>query len=142
MLREDLIGVWSLVAWVQDYDDGRLVRPFGGSPAGTLMYTPGGHMSGVIASGDRPDFAGDAQWQASETERARAYSSFLAYAGTYTVDGDVVIHHVLTSLFPNWVGRDQRRVAEPSGDRLTLTGRLEEGTPEARTVRMSFERVE
>lgn len=142
MLREDLVGVWKLVAWVQDYDDGRVVQPFGGGPCGRLMYSPGGHMSGVIAAGDRSEFAGNAQWQASESERAQAYSSFLAYAGTYTVEGDVVTHHVVTSLFPNWVGRAQRRAAEVSGSRLMLTGRLEEATPEARTVRMSFERLE
>ena len=137
-----LVGVWKLVVWVQDYDDGRVVRPFGGSPGGQLMYSPGGHMSGVISAGDRPDFAGGAQWDAPESERAHAYSTFLAYAGTFTVDGDTVIHHVETSLFPNWVGREQRRLVDLSGDRLTLTGRLEDGTPEARTIRMSFERLE
>jgi Lipocalin-like domain len=38
-------------------------------------------------------------------------------------DGEepVVVHHVETSLVPNWVGRPQRRAVALDGDRLRLT---------------------
>ena len=32
-----------------------------------------------------------------------------------------MIHHVELSLFPNWVGTDQQRSVELSGDRLILS---------------------
>jgi hypothetical protein len=142
VLAQEIVGVWRLVEWVQRYDDGRSARPLGSGAYGTLIYTVGGQMSGVVAAGDRSPFAGGKQWDAPEAERAAAYSSFLAYAGTYTVDGGWVVHHVRTSLFPNWVGRDMRRSAELTANRLTLTGRIEDGTPQARTITMVFERIE
>ncbi|MCY1251387.1 Lipocalin-like domain protein [compost metagenome] len=56
------------------------------------------------------------------------------------MDGDNILHHVRHSLFPNWVGGTQRRVAQLDGDVLALTARLEEGTPEARTARLTWRR--
>jgi hypothetical protein len=47
----------------------------------------------------------------------------MAYAGRYSFSGDRVIHHVELSLFPNWVGTDQQRSVELSGDRLILSAR-------------------
>ena len=42
---------------------------------------------------------------------------------TTTVDGETVTHHVETSLFPNWIGTQQRRrwSLDPGGRHLTLT---------------------
>jgi Lipocalin-like domain len=48
------------------------------------------------------------------------FSTYLAYCGRYEVEGDVVVHHIEMSLFPNWVGGDQRRQSELSGDKLVL----------------------
>jgi hypothetical protein len=48
---------------------------------------------------------------------------FVAYAGRYSFHGDRVIHHVELSLLPNWVGSDQQRSIELSGDRLILSAR-------------------
>lgn len=55
-----------------------------------------------------------------ESERAEAYSSYIAYCGKYRLEADVVVHTLRMSLFPNWVGGEQRRTAELSGDRLVL----------------------
>jgi hypothetical protein len=41
----------------------------------------------------------------------------VAYAGRYSLHGDRVVHHVELSLFPNWVGTDQMRSVEGTGDR-------------------------
>ncbi|MNR06565.1 hypothetical protein D3C85_1226390 [compost metagenome] len=45
------------------------------------------------------------------------------------------------SLFPNWEGGSQKRVAIFNGDTLELTARLEEGTAEARTAKLSWRRA-
>ncbi|MNW12958.1 hypothetical protein D3C71_2107770 [compost metagenome] len=45
------------------------------------------------------------------------------------------------SLFPNWVGGSQQRVAILEGDVVALTARLEEGTSEARTARLVWQRA-
>jgi hypothetical protein len=50
---------------------------------------------------------------------ARAVEGVVAYAGPYRFHGDRVIHHVVLSLFPYWVGSDQQRRVELAGDRLS-----------------------
>jgi MFS family permease len=44
----------------------------------------------------------------------------LAYASRYRVQGDLVIHKPLVSLFPNWEGFDVPRRARVTGETLTL----------------------
>jgi hypothetical protein len=74
------------------------------------------------------------------TPRARAYAETIAYGGFFDVEGDTDIHRVDVSIFPNWVGLDQRRRLDLDGDRLTESGRIEEGTSEARTIALQFRR--
>ena len=85
-------------------------------------------MSGTLAYADRADLATGDVVGGSEEERAAAFSTYLSYCGTYEVEGDVVVHHIEMSLFPNWVGGEQRRQFEPSDDKLVLrTPPLETG---------------
>lgn len=51
----------------------------------------------------------------SEEERARAFSTYPADCREYAIEGDVVVHRIAMSMFPNWVGVDQTRHFEPSG---------------------------
>ncbi len=47
--------------------------------------------------------------------------TYASYGGSYELQGNKLIHHVLVSLFPNWVGQPQIRVIEHlQGDHLTL----------------------
>jgi len=76
----------------------------------------------MLATADRANMPTDDLVGGSEAERAAAYSSYIAYGGTYEVDGNLVIHRVRMSLFPNWVGSEQERHFELSGDELVLRG--------------------
>lgn len=136
---EEFEGHWELLDWVQEYDDGREIRPFGDQVTGIITYCRG-RMSAILAKADRAPFTTGGQWNADPTEKAGAYDTCLAYAGSYTFSGDEVVHHVDISLFPNWVGVDQRRRVEWDGTTLRLTARLEEGTPEARTAALKWRR--
>ena len=56
-------------------------------------------------------------------------------AGRYTVHEGRVLHHVETSLFPNWVGGAQERRYKLDGDRLPLsTAPLLQGGRERRAL--------
>jgi Lipocalin-like domain len=46
------------------------------------------------------------------------------YAGTYSVQGGKVIHHVDVSWNEVWTGSDQIRLFELNGNILTLTPRI------------------
>ena len=56
--------------------------------------------------------------------------------------GDHVTHHVELAIFPNWQGGTQRRrIVWGDNGELMLVARLEEGTPEARTARLTWRRT-
>ena len=141
MIPADLIGRWNIVSWLQLYDDGRRQAPLGERLDGFIRYLADGDMICMIARADLADFTSGGQWNASEAERAGAYSAMLAYAGTFRVEGDTVTHSVRQSLFPNWRGGEQKRSVRLEGDTLFIEARLEAGTPEARTAQLKWRRA-
>jgi Lipocalin-like domain len=64
--------------------------------------------------------------------RAALYTTLTAYAGTYTLTPDGVIHHVEVASFPDWVGRDQVRYTMLDGDTLTIRTPPMPGFPDLR----------
>ena len=116
-----LVGGWRLRSWVALGDDGSETFPMGDAPTGLLAYTEGGTMVALMAPADRPRFGSDDLTGGTPDEQARAFSTFVAYAGRYRIEGDAIIHTVETSLFPNWVGTVQRRRWTLSDDGGTLT---------------------
>lgn len=138
--ESDILGRWWVRSWTQDYDDGRVTHPMGESLTGFVQYDAG-RMVCMIASNGRSNFVTGGQWNASVAEKAAAYDSMLSYAGSYSLLGDEIHHHVDLCLFPNWVGGVQKRRARLEDSRLYLEARLEAGTPEARTARLVWDRT-
>lgn len=137
----DIKGRWRILAWEQIFDDGRVTHPMGQELDGFIEYGPSG-MFCAISRKDRSAFVTGGQWNASDTEKAEAYNTYLTYAGDWEVTGNVVTHKITHCLFPNWVGSEQKRNGELNGDRLSLTThKLEAGTSEARVARLTFKRV-
>jgi hypothetical protein len=109
------VGTWKLISWEITRTDGTIFYPYGKDIIGFLIYTADGYMSAEIMNPDRrqsdPDFplqAATAQ-TLSDPDRARAYSTYLSYCGTYTVEGNTVTHHVKAGLIPSWTGSEQLR---------------------------------
>ncbi|PYM83275.1 MAG: hypothetical protein DME09_11365 [Candidatus Rokuibacteriota bacterium] len=121
--RDPLAGTWRLASFDIVTSDGEVVdRVLGPHPTGALMYD-GARMCVQLTRPDRPAFATNDILGGATDEKARAYESFIAYCGTYSLNEaeGVVVHHLEWSLFPNWAGTDQRRFFAIAGDRLTLT---------------------
>jgi hypothetical protein len=117
----DLLGTWRLVSAVATNASGeRDLHPYGQKPSGLLTYTPDGRLTAIIAHDGRRPLSGD-RISAPSAERAEAYATFFAYAGSYKIEGDKVVHHVEIASVPNWVGTDLVRVVALHGDRLTLS---------------------
>ncbi len=87
----------------------RTRRPWGGKATGLLTYTEDGRMWAALMATDRPDVPTRTLSAAPPAMRAAAAAGFVIYAGSYSIDGDDVIHHVEVSLLPNWVGTSERR---------------------------------
>ena len=118
---EDIIGSWRLVSYEIRHPDGRISLPMGERPEGLLLYTADGGMSGQLARGDREPFRADHLRGGSVEEKSAAADSFLSYGGRWRIEGDEVVHDVAISLYPNWVGAEQRRSARVLDGRLVLT---------------------
>lgn len=130
-----LVGVWQLVAIAARHADGTIApEVYGAHPVGCLTYTADGYMMVMFAQGNRSPLSGQPQspfdlGAVPVEELAQAFASFSAYAGTYTLDGNRVYHHLTIASIPNRVGTTLVRtfavggsaLSEPLGTCLTLT---------------------
>jgi len=108
---------------------------------GYLVYTPDGTYVVQIMRPHRPAFLGGDVLGGTAQENAAAIGGYIAYAGTYQVERDMVIHRVAISLFPNWVGGEQRRTVAWDGERLILTTPSLLTGGSSVTHRLAWERV-
>ena len=114
-----LYGTWRLLSFTRRVvATGETTAVFGRSPRGVLSYSRDGRMSAILAKEERPRPADMALAKAEE--RIQLFDSMGAYAGTFTVDGDTVTHHVDISWNENWTGTDQVRKVRLEGDRLYI----------------------
>lgn len=128
----DVVGTWRLVEWTATVGE-TVTRPFGGKVAGWLTYTVDGRMWAALQRIDRAPLGTLTLAAATAEQRAAAAAGYLAYGGTYELADHVVVHHVETSLFPDWIGEDQIRRVEWVGADLVLST-PPEITPAGRTV--------
>jgi hypothetical protein len=77
-------------------------------------------MTVQIIGSNRPQAAGDDPLGGDVEARAAAYSTYLAYFGTYEVQGESVVHLIDGSLFPKWSGEKQVRPFTTEFDQLVL----------------------
>jgi Lipocalin-like domain len=114
-----IVGTWQLTEYSQLLlDTKEVIRPFGDHPVGYIQYSLGGHMLVFLTSGQlkRP-----ASTTYTDAERAEIHKGIInGYVGTYSVEGNKVIHHVLTSSRPEFVGSDQIRYFEVNGKTLII----------------------
>jgi hypothetical protein len=114
-----LIGTWQLKSFsLIVLDTKETSRPYGENPTGYIQFSPGGHMVMFLAAGElKPPASGSY----TDADRADVHRAIVgAYAATYTVEGNRVTYHVLTSWRPEWIGRDQIRYFEINGTNLTI----------------------
>jgi Lipocalin-like domain len=119
--KEMLVGTWKLVSARNVTDKGIVTNePYGRTFIGFLTYTSDGRMMAIITNGGRK-LLSKGFFATPAEERAEAYSTMVAYAGHYTLNGDKVTHHVEASSIPNWVNTDLvRTITKLQSDRVTL----------------------
>jgi hypothetical protein len=126
-LQKQLIGTWRIVAYEDRKDkndpNSEWTCPYGRNPKGYIVYDDTGHvMIQMMKSPSPPKFASGNDDKPTPQEALAVYDGNVAYFGRYTVDEarHVVIHHVEGGLRPSYVGTDQERPFELSGDRLII----------------------
>jgi hypothetical protein len=113
-----LVGTWRLTSFVREIaGTGERYNQLGEHPQGYLGYSEDGRMYAILVAGDRIKPRAEAP---SDEEGLKLYRSMIAYAGTYTVEGSKVVHHVDTSWNGARTGTDQVRFYTLEGDILTI----------------------
>ena len=123
MPNVNLEGTWKFVSLEAVSSNGEVFYPYGENPFGRLTYSSDGRMFVLLMDPDRPSFTSNDPLSGTPEEVRAAFEGFDAYCGTYDIDGHqgIVTHHIEGGKFPNWVGTDQVRYFELSGNQLTLT---------------------
>lgn len=110
-------GVWKLKKYSRRFLDTGEVRS-DMLPQAYILYTPGGFMMSITVEENRQPPAGEVL---TDAERVRLFKSIIsAYSGTYTVEGDTVIHDVEMSWNEAWTGTKQMRLFKVTGDELVI----------------------
>jgi hypothetical protein len=115
--KRRLVGNWKLVKY-EIFDPAGPTRP-GAFDVGRLMYDEQGEMAAHLMRSGRPREAAT-----TEPARAAAYQAYLGYFGPFTIDPDkqIVVHHVVGSSRPDWIGSEQvRYYGFPADNTLTLS---------------------
>jgi len=110
--RNVLVGSWRLASFEREYQttDER-EYPMGNTPTGYIIFLAEWRMAVVITGEGR-------KAPATDQDRAGLFNSLVAYTGSYRVDGDKWITTVDVSANPAWVGTEQIRTFQVTGNRL------------------------
>jgi hypothetical protein len=127
--ERSIVGAWRLKSFVRVTTDGRRYDQLGAHPDGYLIYSAEGRMSVLMVDGDRP---APQHSPPDPAERAALHETMLAYAGTYRVDGDRVVHHIEMAWDQARLGSDQVRFFSFEDDRLLLRTPVNRGPIDGR----------
>jgi hypothetical protein len=105
-----IVGTWRMTAvysWTEQDKTHINKQAYGPHPDGLITYTADGRMSVLEVYDNRKPLSADRE-AAPVEERAEAFSSMVAYAGSYTFTGEKVVHHIEVAAAPG-PNRDQTR---------------------------------
>ena len=116
----ELLGAaaWKLQSFTtEDLATGQKSDAFGANPSGFLSYGPDCRMQVILTKNGRKAPASSLP---TDAERIDLYSGLIAYAGTYSIEGDKVSHHIDASWNQSWTGTTQSRQFKIEGKFLYI----------------------
>jgi hypothetical protein len=135
-----LVGTRRMLTWRREFaDTGEQIDALGADPVGFVSYGADGRVHAIVVKRDRPS---PACLPPPGSEKLELFDSMLAYAGTYTLHGDHVVHHVDASWNQALTGTDLIRFYKLHGSMLEIWGAPAPDPYTGRTVahRITFEK--
>lgn len=123
-LKDQLAGTWSLVSLENVAADGTRQYLYGPTPKGILILDPNGRYVQMYVDPDRAEFKSGNRNTGTPEEIKKAWDGTQAHFGVWSVsDADkIVTLRPEAHMFPNDVGRDQKRlVISLTPDELKFT---------------------
>ena len=121
MTDNPFLGTWRLLSWENRDPAGELGYPLGPDAVGYLSYTADGYVFAQIMAAARTPLATRNPFGGADAEAAAAARSHMSYCGSYEIRVGEVIHRVVVSDFPNWVGGEQLRFYKFEDQKLILS---------------------
>ncbi len=145
-----LLGTWKLISITAIFPNGNIDKEaFGANPIGYITYTIEGKMMVIFSKGDRALLSGNSASPLTAAihgvpieQRAEAFSTFNSYAGSYSIDGNKVIHHVEIASIPNRIGKSLTRTFTLNGNQVTLKTPPSKSDDTPKIFELTWERVE
>jgi hypothetical protein len=124
-LAARILGNWKMVSWqVEDLASGDPPDALGPNPRGYITYTRDRRVIVLVLKARRPT---PAALVPTTAEKLELYDSMFAYAGTYVVEAEKVVHHIDMSWNESWTGTAQIRFFRLDGDTLTYVSVMRGG---------------
>jgi Lipocalin-like domain len=122
-LKEQLVGVWTLVANEHTRPDGTKRALYGSEPKGTLIFLANGHYATISVSSERLRFKSNSRLQGTPEENQSAVHGSNASFGTWSADDAkrLLTLHFHGNLFPNLEGTASTRSVVLTGDELKVS---------------------
>jgi hypothetical protein len=125
-LKDQLVGVWTLVSAEATAPDGTKRQDFGANPKGILILDAGGRYAVVQARPDRPKFkaGNNVRLDTPAAEFGEAARAFAANFGTWSVNeaDKTLLRRYEAALIPNAEGSETKVSVSLAGDELKLSG--------------------
>jgi hypothetical protein len=119
LCADTIVGTWRIESFVREVTaTGQRYNEFGDKPSGYISYLSDGRMHAMLVADNRAKPTGGAP---TDKDKAELFGTMIAYAGTYRIDGDKVVHDVEVSWNQLWTGSKQVRFFKAEGDTLTIT---------------------
>jgi len=116
-LAKQILGSWRMMSWTYEtLENGEIKDALGPNPRGYINYAPDGRMMVLVLKQDRKI---PAALVPTAEEKIVLYDTMFAYAGTYSVEADRVIHNLDMSWNKAWEGTQQVRFITTDGSTLT-----------------------
>jgi hypothetical protein len=116
-LVAQIVGSWRMTSWTyQTLETGEVKNALGPNPRGYINYSADGRMMVLVLNEIRIT---PAALVPTPEEKVALYDTMFAYAGTYTIEADCVIHNIDMSWNKAWEGTQQVRFVTTDGRTLT-----------------------
>ena len=121
-LKEQIVGVWTLVVYDSIGSDGIRKAMFGTKPVGFLVLDPDGHYTMTFANSARPKQTSNVPTETTQGEYVAAAQGLVAQYGDWLFDeaSTTLTTKVRGSLNPNLAGVEQKVGILLAGDELIV----------------------
>jgi hypothetical protein len=112
------VGAWTLLSMeTTDQETNERHNLLGAHPSGSLSYGSDCRMSVILVKESRK---APVTSVATDSEAAELYRGLIAYAGSYTINGRTITHHIEDSWNQAWTGTTQLGQFNVDGNSLFI----------------------